>query len=305
MPELAEVFYYAKQWASGEGKPVVRVELHPRSRVFRRCDTAALEENLVGTKLKAVHTHGKQMLFEFTRGHWLGVHLGMTGEISTEKAPYEAEKHDHLVLHLRQLALVFTDPRQFGHVNYFHVPGTAPPEAWLHLPPQVLSTGFSVDRLQTVLDRHARVPLKMLLLDQRYFPGIGNWMADEIMWQMKLFPSTPAGSLESRQVRALHRTAQKVCDGALKTVGNDWSDPPQSWLFRYRWEGGHVCPRCEAELVREDLRGRTACWCLVCQKPEIPSSPASASASSVSASPFSISSSPSKKNPKTKPKPKP
>jgi formamidopyrimidine-DNA glycosylase len=264
MPELAEVFYYAKQWAAGEGKPVQRVELHARSRVFRGCDTGALEEGMVGSSLKSALTHGKQMLFKFTRGHWLGIHLGMTGEISVERQPYEAEKHDHLVLHLRERALVFTDPRQFGLVQYFE--GTQPPPFWQALPPQVMSDEFTLPLVTGVLERHARVPLKMLLLDQRYFPGVGNWMADEIMWQMKLPPAIPAGSLNARQARALHKTVRHVTQGALETVGENWSDPPQDWLFRYRWEDGHVCPRCEAELVRESLRGRTACWCPVCQK---------------------------------------
>lgn len=264
MPELAEVFYYAKQWAAGEGKPVLRVELHAASRVFRGCDVHGLEEGLPGTRLKAVHTHGKQMLFAFSDGQWLGIHLGMTGELRSEPQPYEAGKHDHLVLHLRELSLIFTDPRQFGKVTWCQHEGV--PLAWSSLPPQVLDAAFTPARLQEVLTRHARVPLKMLLLDQRYFPGIGNWMADEIMWQMKLRPDTPAGSLAPRQVRVLHRTLRKVCEGALNSVGVDWSDPPGNWLFRYRWEDGHVCPLCEAELRRESLRGRTACWCPVCQQ---------------------------------------
>jgi formamidopyrimidine-DNA glycosylase len=266
MPELAEVFYYAKQWAGAAGKPVLRVELHPASRVYRGLATKVdrLEEGLTGAKLKQAHTHGKQMLFEFTRGHWLGVHLGMTGELRVEAQPYDAAKHDHLVLHLRQHALVFEDARQFGRIQHFE--GNEAPESWLALPPQVLTDDFTARRLAEVLARHGKMPLKMLLLDQRYFPGIGNWMADEIMWQMKFPPPTPAGSLNARQVRALHRTTRKVCEVALATVGVDWSDPPQDWLFRYRWEDGHVCPRCEAELLRESLRGRTACWCPVCQK---------------------------------------
>lgn len=264
MPELAEVYYYAKQWAAGEGKPVQRVELHAKSRVFRGCDTEALEEGLTGAALKEVLTHGKQMLFKFSRGQWLAVHLGMTGETRVAAQPYEAAKHDHLVLHLRGQALIFTDPRQFGLVG--HLQGNALPEFWQALPPEIGSDAFTASLLTGVLQRHARVPLKMLLLDQRYFPGVGNWMADEIMWQMKLSPATPSGSLTGKQVTALHRTVKKVCKGAMETVGVDWSDPPQDWLFRYRWEGGHVCPRCQAELVRESLRGRTACWCPVCQK---------------------------------------
>ena len=222
-----------------------------------------LEERLPGTRLVRGLTHGKQMLFEFSGGCWLGVHLGMTGELTVKQEPFEAGRHDHLILHLAQTALVFTDPRQFGAI-LFHC-GETPPPAWLALPPQPMDAAFTEARLAEILQRHARQPLKMLLLDQRYFPGIGNWMADEVMWQMRLHPHTPAGSLDTKQVRAVHRTLRKVCEVALQTIGVDWSNPPRTWLFRHRWDKGHSCPRCGTLLVREEVRGRTACWCPHCQ----------------------------------------
>jgi formamidopyrimidine-DNA glycosylase len=51
----------------------------------------------------------------------------------------------------------------------------------------------------------------------------------------------------------------------MQTIAVDWSDPPASWLMRHRWKDGGKCPRCGADLVRETLRGRTACWCSLCQ----------------------------------------
>jgi len=85
------------------------------------------------------------------------------------------------------------------------------------------------------------------------------------MWQMKLPPHIAAGSLSSKQVRKLWRTVRKVCDTALKTIGVDWSDPPRSWLFAHRWARNNDCPRCGTKLRHETVRGRTACWCPVCQ----------------------------------------
>src|SRR3954469_25947751 len=193
MPELAEVFYYARQWDTGRNKPVLRIELHSKKRVFRGCDVRALEEGMIGAKLLRSHTHGKQMLFEFSRGCWLGVHLGMTGDLSVKPQPFEARRHDHLVLHLRERALVFTDPRQFGRIQFYH--GKKMPPAWAALPPQPMERGFTVRRLQEILTRHGGQPLKALLLDQQYFPGIGNWMADEVLWQAQLHPETSPASL--------------------------------------------------------------------------------------------------------------
>lgn len=264
MPELAEVFYYAQRWATGYGSRVVDVAVHEKSRVFRECDVAALQRGLTGAKLKASRTHGKQMLFEFSGGRWLGVHLGMTGELSIKPVPYAPAKHDHLVLRTKSQALVFNDPRQFGRISYNE--GKSPPAWWCELPPQPMDDGFTLELINCILQRHSRQPLKALLLDQRYFPGIGNWMADEVMWQLKLPPHIAAGSLTHKQSRELWRTVRKICEVALKTIGVDWRDPPKSWLFIHRWKRDNNCPRCGTKLKHESLRGRTACWCSICQK---------------------------------------
>jgi formamidopyrimidine-DNA glycosylase len=265
MPELAEVYYYAQQWDAGRNKPVRRIELHGSKRVFRGCDTRALEDRLVGGRLLRIHTHGKQMLFEFSRGCWLGVHLGMTGKLSTVAQPFEPGRHDHLVLHLSERALVFTDARQFGRISFHH--GKRMPGAWTKLPPQPMDAGFTARRVAGILKRHARQPLKALLLDQRYFPGIGNWMADEVLWQARLHPARHAGSLDEKDAATLRRVMRKVCAVALRTIGVDWGDPPRTWLFGHRWEDGGACPRCGGTLIRRQVRGRTACWCAACQRP--------------------------------------
>ena len=266
MPELAEVVYFARQWDAGVGKVITDVHVHATCRVFRKGDVKALTEELAGAKLKGARTHGKQMLFEFTGDKWLNVHLGMTGELSTQPADYEPAKHDHLVLITKAVSLVFTDARQFGAVYFTKSHG--PPTDWQKLPPQPMDERFTVERLTALLQRHGKVMLKSLLLDQRYFPGIGNWMADEVMWQIKLPPHVLAGKLTPVQIKALHKALIKVCDVAIKTIGVNWGDPPKSWLFHYRWNKGQQCPRCGTDLVREEVRGRTACWCPKCQKEE-------------------------------------
>lgn len=263
MPELAEVFYYSKQWDEGQNQTIQSVALHENARVFRGCDLSALKSGLEGQKLRGHRTHGKQIFFEFSSGHCLGVHLGMTGEIKSMPQPYEPQKHDHLVLHTQKLVLVFTDPRMFGLIEYLTDKGLK--ETLAGLPPQSMEAAFTIELLQSILHRHAKSPLKALLLDQRYFPGVGNWMADEAMWQMRLLPTTPAGELNAVQTKLLRTTLKKICEVALKTIGVDWTDPPESWLFLHRWDKAKSCPRCGVGLIKEELRGRTACWCPNCQ----------------------------------------
>ncbi len=268
MPELAEVHYFAKQWKVGLGQKVARVHLHPGKRIFRGIRPADLPKLLPGQKLSSIQTHGKQMLFRFGTDRWLGIHLGMTGKLSAGRPNHLPSKHDHLVLYTETHALVFQDPRLFGRIR-FHS-SSRPPDWWSSLPTPILNRKFSVPRLSEILKKRGRTPLKPLLLLQEFFPGIGNWMADEILWQAGLNPRTLAGTLDQLAIARLHSKTQKVSQEAIRIIGRDWSDPPRSWLFLHRWADGGQCPRCQKALIRKPVGGRTTCWCLGCQKVKLP-----------------------------------
>ena len=266
MPELAEVEYYRKIWNPGLGSKITRVHIHPTARVFRGEPVTAFATALEGAIYKESTTHGKNMLFQFSRSIWLGGHLGMSGEMRVEPASHAPGKHDHLVLYTKQHALILTDPRMFGRWRIHE--GKTPPPWWQELPPQVLSDGFTLARLREALSRHARQPLKAFLLDQAWFPGVGNWMADEILWRLKWHPARLVGGIKPAEATRLRKAIQDISQGAMDIIGKDWSDPPaDKWLMTHRWRDGGFCPRCKEPLHREELRGRTCCWCLKCQPP--------------------------------------
>lgn len=259
MPELAEVEYYLKQWSPGVGQVVADVRLHADKRIFRDVDTRALKKQLKGLALDRSERHGKQMCFIFGGQHWLGVHLGMTGKTSTQDVGYKTAKHDHLVLQMQSgLKLVYTDPRLFGRIRYAR--SKTPPGWWADLPPENLSDTFTKEVLQTFLQRRAKSPIKAVLLMQEAFPGIGNWMADEILWRARIHPAIRAGQLDPKQVTALYKRLREVCRDALRVIGTDWSTPPKSWLFNHRWKDGGTCPKTGSALLREKIGGRTTCW---------------------------------------------
>jgi formamidopyrimidine-DNA glycosylase len=161
--------------------------------------------------------------------------------------------------------LVYSDPRMFGRVRFASSKGK--PEWWENLPPAVTSPGFTQALLREQLDRGRRSPTKALLLDQSIFPGVGNWMADEIMWQIKMHPATRAGDLSASQQSDLWRTSRAICRTALKTIGVEWGDPPKNWLIHHRWEKRGQCPRDGTLLEHGTIAGRSTAWCPVCQKP--------------------------------------
>ena len=276
MPELAEVEWYRKQWDCGRGEKIVDLNLHARKRVFRGTDTRALLRHLMGETFFGSEARGKRMLFKFSGDNpeiigaresirsWLGIHLGMTGSLRVEPANFRPDKHDHLVLRQSKRALVYRDARQFGRVRFHH--GRNEPDWWKTNVPEIVSPKFNRQVVNRFLDRHKRAPIKAVLLLQNGFSGIGNWMADEILWRAKIAPKTPAGKLNDEQRRSLLRETKFVAKKSMQTLGRDYSDPPKSWLIHQRWKRGGICPRHRTPLRRATIGGRTTAWCPRCQK---------------------------------------
>ncbi|MSU22332.1 MAG: Fpg/Nei family DNA glycosylase [Opitutus sp.] len=273
MPELAEVEFFRKRWdLAARGRKIAAVRVHDRAKIFRGTDVVALRRAVNGARLLASEARAKQMLFRFGGDAWLGIHLGMSGELRAEPSGYEPKKHDHLVLATRQQALVFTDPRMFGRVQFHR--GAEPPAWWTKIAPAILSDAFTAEAVAAFLRRRARAPLKAVLLMQERFPGIGNWMADEILWRAAIHPQRLAGSLTPAEGRTLWRESRRVCQLAFNTIaGRRNSLPPdlnanipRTWLFWHRWADGGRCPKTNRPLVRAEVGGRTTCWSPARQK---------------------------------------
>lgn len=265
MPELAEVEHARQLWDVALGEPITEVVIsRPAVRVFRTLDVLALRERLPGQPLAASESRGKQMVFRFgqKREIWLGLHLGMEGDLRVEPPGFTAGKHDHMLLRQAKRTLVFYDGRHFGRVLFYEGDGT--PGWWSKLAPSILTKEFTAKGVNDFLTRRKRAPLKAVLLMQERFPGIGNWMADEILWRAPFHPATPAGSLDPADANRLWRTVRHVSRRAIETISDTWGYP-DSWLFSQRWKKGGHCPRCNAKLEKAEIGGRTTCWCPKCQ----------------------------------------
>ncbi|MCI0744893.1 MAG: hypothetical protein L0Y58_05750 [Verrucomicrobia subdivision 3 bacterium] len=264
MPELAEVEFYRRQWRAGEGRRVISVEVHATKRVFRNADASQILTSLPGGVFRSSVAHGKQMLFRFGAQCWLTIHLGMSGKLRVEPAGFRPGKHDHLALRQKERTLVYSDPRQFGRIAFHR--GAQPPDWWINKPPAPNEPGFTLGAMTRALNRHRKLAIKAALLLQNGFPGIGNWMADEILWQAGIAPGRPAAKLSAAEVRALWQTTRSVSRRALRTIGKSFDAPPRGWLFHERWSRAGKCPKHRIPLRCATIGGRTTAWCKACQR---------------------------------------
>jgi formamidopyrimidine-DNA glycosylase len=160
----------------------------------------------------------------------------------------------------------------FGSVE-FHV-GKEPPTWWSKIAPAILSDEFTAERVAEFLRRRRRAPIKAVLLMQEQFPGVGNWMADEILWRAAIHPARLAGSLTSDETRTLWRECRTVCRQALDAIAGRGDKLPKdlnvgipdTWLFHHRWEPGGRDPKTGTPLAHATIGGRTTCWSPARQK---------------------------------------
>lgn len=98
-------------------------------------------------------------------------------------------------------------------------------------------------------------PVKARLLDQDVIAGVGNLLADQILWQAKISPARPVGELTrpetDRLLRALRATVRAALDGGgVHTLA----------VIPFR-RAGAGCPRCGTPMAHGTVGGRTTWWC--------------------------------------------
>ena len=95
---------------------------------------------------------------------------------------------------------------------------------------------------------------------------MGNWVADEVLYQARLHPEAPAKLLTEEEVERLHSALHSVPKMAVD-AGADSSRFPSDWLFHHRWSkkkaGGSVGGRA-IEIIT--VGGRTTAYVPEVQK---------------------------------------
>ncbi|KAM5578673.1 hypothetical protein ABKV19_008799 [Rosa sericea] len=129
------------------------------------------------------------------------------------------------------LEFSFTDKRRFARVRLLEDPTSVPPIS--ELGPDALLEPMTVDELLASLSKK-KISIKALLLDQSFISGIGNWVADEVLYQARIHPEQSSATLSKECVGALHKSIKEVIEYAVQ-VDAASTHFPCEWLFHFRW----------------------------------------------------------------------
>ncbi len=273
MPELPEV-------------ETVRAGLSPRlvgrrfedirildSRLTRPVDPAEVAAELTGERVRAVDRRGKYLIVRFESGLVLLIHLRMTGTLVHSRNGAPAESHVRAVVRLDDGSdVVYRDIRRFGTWLVLRADEL---DAYLaaRLGREPLEASFAARDLGERLAAR-KLPLKAALLDQRTVAGVGNIYADEALWRARLHPARPAGELDTRELRALHRGLRGALEAGIERQGatlRDYRTPDgiagtMQHEFNVYGRAGEPCPRCGTPIAKTRLGGRGTWFCPGCQR---------------------------------------
>jgi formamidopyrimidine-DNA glycosylase len=240
-----------------------------------------------GATIEGLGRRGKYILMALDGDRTLVMHLRMTGNLvlvegeskldpSEGRRLYEAERSTserHLRARFRlddKREVWFTDSRRFGEA--FLIDDSDLDERFAKLGVEPLSADFTPEALGEMAAGRT-VPLKSFLLDQSGVAGVGNIYADEALFRARLHPLSPAGSMKPAHQEALRDAVIAALEAGIDGGGasiDDYRDGrgekgTMQDEFLVHTREGEPCPRCQSEIVRIVVSGRSTYYCPSCQ----------------------------------------
>jgi formamidopyrimidine-DNA glycosylase len=255
---MLEVETYRRQGEAVVGRTVSDVDV-PDAWYVKRGSPDEVVAAVTGRMIEGVRRIGKLLVLDLDDRTRLGLRFGMSGRLivdggaSIDRLQYASGRNnpawDRFGLRFTDGSdLRIRDPRRLGGVELEPDEGRLGVDA-SHARPRDVEAAL----------RGSRAPLKARLLDQARVAGIGNLMADEILFAAGLDPARPAGGLTPTELRRLHQAIGRVIVELTARGGSHTGDARQAMALDGR------CPRDGAALQVRRIGGRTTVSCPVHQ----------------------------------------
>lgn len=227
--------------------------------------------DLQGLVIEKIGRHGKMMKFYLSDEKFIASHLGMSGSWHIWKEQKDV-KHAHIKIKGKNVWFVYVDPRRFGSMYLFDAEQMEKYESKLGI--DIASPEFTADYILTVLKKYPDRKLKPFLLDQKYFAGVGNYIACEICALAGIRPTRRAGKVTKAESEKIRKAAVEVIEGQVKSNGLTFSG---GYTDAYGEKGEGVsnlvvfhqktCGMCDKEIIKKIvLAQRGTYYCPECQK---------------------------------------
>jgi formamidopyrimidine-DNA glycosylase len=266
MPELPEVETIRRGLEEClVGRRIDGVEIHLAKQF------AGDIRDVVGAEVVGVNRHGKGLVIDLDNGYSLAIHVKMTGQLIY--GSHLEDGHVHVVFGLDNGRFLFyRDIRQFGWIRVIRSSELKVLSFFRDLGPEPLKDLTGEKFFEIV--GGSRMPIKLLLMDQKKIAGIGNIYANDALFVARIDPRRVALSLAREEMTALFEGVEEVLRRGIEMGGaSEWNyvnvlgekGGYQNFFQVYRREGSQ-CTRCGGKIERIKLGGRGTFFCAGCQK---------------------------------------
>lgn len=229
----------------------------------RAAETAAL---LDGSEIDHIDAYGKHLLYRFSTGDTLHIHLGLYGRFRKKASPApEPRSPPRLRLAGPEWTYDLSGPTAcelFDPVQEDRL--------LARLGPDPLRRDGDPERFAANLSRR-RIPIGAALLDQAVIAGLGNVYRAELLLLARIDPHTPARDMRPAQVQELWDRSVTLLRAGVKAnrivtaprrPGRKGRIPRSEATNVYRRQS---CLQCGESVSVEELGARTLYWCPACQ----------------------------------------
>ena len=246
-------------------------------------------KELTDEKISLVRRRVKNLIFEFTSGKIMLVHLKMTGQLvyvdrnqnsisgghpinlTAEDLP---SKHSHVIFTFENGTLYFNDTRMFGYLLYY--PDFAAVLSDGHFEKvglEPLSQEFTEKYFVREFKKLAGA-VKKNFLENKVVVGLGNIYSDEVCHHAGVRPTRKNQSLTKSELKKLYSAIQIILPKAISEGGSSiadylLADGSRGNYARYHQvynRGGKECYTCGQILEKVKIGSRTTVFCKICQK---------------------------------------
>jgi formamidopyrimidine-DNA glycosylase len=199
MPEGPEIYYFALQiynLFNHHYLTDVNILSGKYSKIKSGFKNYNLLKSLLPIKILSVSTLGKIILLELEQNYFLILTFGMTGFMTTDNI-----KHNHIEFIISNkdnklrsdTSIFYNDMRNFGNIYLLDSETTI--NKIKTIGPDILDPNFTYKlfklRIKQYIETYPSAiykPICVILLDQNFVSGIGNYLRSEILYHAKINP---------------------------------------------------------------------------------------------------------------------
>ena len=273
MPELPEVETICRGVKILVGKKIHKIfRSEKKLRIASTLDLSLLTNKAINK----VSRRARYLIFDFSDGYSLILHLGMTGSIVFRSSLTNLiiAKHDHFACQFSDKThLIFNDPRRFGFVDLIRTKDLAEYKMLAKLGPEPLLDDFNQEYLAQKL-RDKKTNIKTTMMDNEIVVGVGNIYISESLFEAKISPLRNSYSLTKSEIFKLTKAIKNVLQKAIELGGSSISDYVNSEgkkgdfqnSFKVYGNNGKKCLHCNYIVTKIIQNGRSSFYCANCQK---------------------------------------